>query len=142
MWMTELPPFVPFFIAALLALFTAASGEVPPFQLSAMCFTVGAAIGFAATAGLGEGSSAIDAGDPATLSEQIAKVRERFGIEVLVPPVAERRVVHEVIYGELCLGDVRDSSRDRYLSIIDALAARGAEAIVLGCTEIGLLVNP
>jgi aspartate racemase len=70
------------------------------------------------------------------------RLRERFGIEVLVPPVAERRVVHEVIYGELCLGDVRDSSRDRYLSIIDALAARGAEAIVLGCTEIGMLVTP
>jgi aspartate racemase len=70
------------------------------------------------------------------------RLAERFGIEVLVPPAAGRRVVHEVIYGELCLGDVREASRGRYLSIIDALAARGAEAVILGCTEIGMLVTP
>ncbi len=69
------------------------------------------------------------------------RLNERFGIEVLVPPAAERKIVHDVIYGELCLGKVRDASRDRYLSIIDALAGRGAEAVVLGCTEIGMLVT-
>ena len=70
------------------------------------------------------------------------RLRERFGIDVLVPAAAERKAVHDIIYGELCLGAVRDSSRDRYLSIIDGLAGRGAEAVVLGCTEIGMLVTP
>lgn len=70
------------------------------------------------------------------------RLEEQFGIEVLVPPPAERRVVHDIIYGELCLGVVRDASRDRYLAIIEALAERGAEAVVLGCTEIGMLVTP
>ena len=70
------------------------------------------------------------------------RLRERFGIDVLVPAAAERKAVHDIIYGELCLGAVRDSSRDRYLSIIDRLAGRGAEAVVLGCTEIGMLVTP
>jgi aspartate racemase len=70
------------------------------------------------------------------------RLRERFGIDVLVPAAAERKAVHDIIYGELCLGAVRDPSRDRYLSIIDGLAGRGAEAVVLGCTEIGMLVTP
>ncbi|MEJ2383691.1 MAG: aspartate/glutamate racemase family protein [Xanthomonadales bacterium] len=70
------------------------------------------------------------------------RLRERFGIDVLVPDRADRQVVHDVIYRELCLGEIRDGSRDRYRSIIDALAARGAEAVILGCTEIGLLVTP
>ena len=72
----------------------------------------------------------------------VGRLRERFGIEVLVPPEAERQVVHDVIYGELCLGEVRDTSRRHYLAIIDGLAERGAEAVILGCTEIGLLVTP
>jgi len=70
------------------------------------------------------------------------RLRERFGIDVVVPPQADRQVVHDVIYRELCLGEIRPASRDRYLAIIDALAGQGAEAVVLGCTEIGLLVTP
>jgi len=63
------------------------------------------------------------------------------GIEVLVPGEAERECVHRVIYDELCLGEVRGASRDEYLRIIDGLAARGAGAVIEGCTEIGMLVR-
>lgn len=67
---------------------------------------------------------------------------EWHGLDVLVPDADERRLVHDVIYGELCLGDVRPSSRDAYRRVIANLVARGAEAIVLGCTEITMLVGP
>ena len=65
----------------------------------------------------------------------------RSGFEVLVPDPAGRAIVHDVIYGELCLGQVSGESRDAYLRIVSSLAARGAEAVVLGCTEIGLLLD-
>ena len=64
------------------------------------------------------------------------------GVEVLVPEPAERDDVHRVIYDELCRGEIRDASRQRYREIMQALVDRGAEAIVLGCTEIGLLIGP
>lgn len=64
------------------------------------------------------------------------------GLEVLVPDEADRGVVHRVIYDELCLGVVRDESRAAYVAIIERLVARGCEAVVLGCTEIELLVGP
>lgn len=67
---------------------------------------------------------------------------ERHGLDVLVPDADERRLVHDVIYGELCLGDVRPSSRDAYRRVMANLVARGAEAIILGCTEITMLVGP
>ncbi|SHG05836.1 aspartate/glutamate racemase family protein [Streptoalloteichus hindustanus] len=63
----------------------------------------------------------------------------RHGIEVVVPDEDDRRVVHDVIYDELCRGVVLDSSRQRYREIVGRLAERGAEAVVLGCTEITLL---
>lgn len=63
------------------------------------------------------------------------------GIEVLVPGEAERECVHRVIYDELCRGDIRAASRDAYLGIIEGLAARGAGAVIEGCTEIGMLVR-
>lgn len=62
-------------------------------------------------------------------------------IEVLVPDAAGRKVVHDIIYQELCLGIIRDESRTRYREIIAELVAQGAEAIILGCTEITLLVK-
>ena len=68
-------------------------------------------------------------------------VEEKFGIDVLVPDDAQRGMVHEVIYDELCLGKISEDSRRKYLETIDALHARGAEAVILGCTEIGLLVK-
>jgi len=67
---------------------------------------------------------------------------ERHGIEVLIPGDREREAVHRVIYDELCAGEIRDDSRAEYVEVIEGLAARGAEAVVLGCTEIPLLVRP
>ncbi|MEZ4646597.1 MAG: aspartate/glutamate racemase family protein [Chloroflexota bacterium] len=65
----------------------------------------------------------------------------QHGLEVLTPPAPARQVVHDVIYDELCLGITKADSRTRYREIIADLAARGAEGIIFGCTEIGLLVN-
>lgn len=67
---------------------------------------------------------------------------EQAGIEVLVPSEAERNDIHRIIYEELCRGQVLPGSRDNYLATIDSLAHRGAQAVILGCTEIGLLVRP
>ena len=78
-----------------------------------------------------------------TMEEAFYKGRlaERFGLEVIVPEAAERARVHRVIYEELCLGRIEPASRADYLAIIEALAARGAQGVILGCTEIGLLVS-
>ena len=70
-----------------------------------------------------------------------SRITEKYGIEVLVPTQLERRVVHNVIYKELCLGEVKKSSRKRYLEIINNMHALGAEAIILGCTEIAMLIQ-
>ncbi|WP_421288691.1 aspartate/glutamate racemase family protein [Aeromonas veronii] len=69
------------------------------------------------------------------------RLQERFGLAVLVPDEAGRERVHRIIYDELCLGEIRASSRAEYLAIIAGLAAAGAEAVILGCTEIALLVG-
>ena len=69
------------------------------------------------------------------------RLTQRFGIEVLIPEQPERELVHRVIYDELCLGKIEDNSRREYLSIMAELAGRGAQAIILGCTEIALLVQ-
>lgn len=70
------------------------------------------------------------------------RLTQNFGIEVVVPVQEDRDTVHEIIYNELCLGEIRDGSRQRYLEIIDTLHAQGAQAVILGCTEIALLVQP
>jgi aspartate racemase len=72
----------------------------------------------------------------------VGRLRARHGLDVLVPDAADRRIVHDVIYEELCVGVVDDGSRDEYRRIMRALADRGAEGILLGCTEIELLVGP
>ncbi len=69
------------------------------------------------------------------------RLSERFGIEALTPEAAERDEVHRVIFEELCRGRILDASRERYLAAIDGLARRGAEGVILGCTEIALLVR-
>jgi aspartate racemase len=66
---------------------------------------------------------------------------EDRGLEVLVPEAADREVVHNVIYDELCQGKIVGSSRDAYVRIVERLAERGAEAVIFGCTEIGLLLD-
>ena len=67
-------------------------------------------------------------------------MRER-GVGLLIPDEEDRLVVNDVIYGELVKGIVRQESREAYRSIIERLAARGAEGVILGCTEIEILVG-
>jgi aspartate racemase len=64
-----------------------------------------------------------------------------FGLDVLIPEKADRDIVHRVIYEELVLGRIVDSSREEYKRIMDDLLAKGAEGIILGCTEIELLIK-
>ncbi|RKN84395.1 aspartate/glutamate racemase family protein [Paenibacillus ginsengarvi] len=66
---------------------------------------------------------------------------EKLGIEAIVPEAADRKRVHEIIFHELCRGELKPSSKAEYLQIIDRLHARGAEGIILGCTEIPLLLQ-
>ncbi len=66
----------------------------------------------------------------------------RYGLRVLIPDEDERTLIHDVIYRELGRGVVSDTSRDAYLCIIRSLHQRGAEGVILGCTEIPLLIRP
>ena len=70
-----------------------------------------------------------------------ARLEARTSITALVPDEAGRALVHRVIYEELCRGIVTDASRAAVLAVVDALAAEGADCVVLGCTEIGLLIG-
>lgn len=78
-----------------------------------------------------------------TMEQEFYKGRlsEKYGIEVVVPEKDDRLKVHEIIYQELCRGNIRDSSRSIYCKIIDKLSSQGAEAVILGCTEIALLIQ-
>lgn len=69
------------------------------------------------------------------------RLEDRYGLTVLTPPAPERAQVHQIIYDELCRGEIKTASRQTYLRIIARLQAQGAQAIVLGCTEIALLVR-
>jgi aspartate racemase len=66
---------------------------------------------------------------------------ERHGIEVVVPELHDRQMVHDIIYQELCRGKVDADSRDVYLAIIDRLREQHIDGVILGCTEIGLLLD-
>lgn len=70
------------------------------------------------------------------------RLEAQHGLEVVIPDAADRDIVHRVIYDELCLGVTREASRAVYRAVIGRLIAQGAEGIILGCTEIGLLVKP
>jgi aspartate racemase len=72
----------------------------------------------------------------------VGRLRDLHGLDVLVPDEPDRRIVHGVIYDELCVGVVRERSRAEYRRIMRVLRDGGAEAILLGCTEIDLLVGP
>ncbi|SFX48458.1 aspartate/glutamate racemase family protein [Marinospirillum alkaliphilum] len=69
------------------------------------------------------------------------RLQQKFGLDVLVPDADDRALVHQVIYQELCLGQLHETSRKEYLRIISQLAQQGAEAVILGCTEIAMLVH-
>ena len=71
----------------------------------------------------------------------VGRLKDRHGLAVLVPNEADRRIVHSVIYDELCVGIVDDGSRDEYRRIMAGLADQGAQGVLLGCTEIDLLVG-
>ena len=66
----------------------------------------------------------------------------RFGLDVLIPQAAGRDAVHRIIYEELVRGEIRAESRREYQAVIEALKRAGAQAVILGCTEIGLLIKP
>jgi amino-acid racemase len=78
-----------------------------------------------------------------TMEEDFIKLRlrDKFGLDVVIPNDAGRRIVSEIIYNELCLGDIKEESRSKYQQIIEELADDGAEGVILGCTEIPLLIQ-
>ncbi|ROL82943.1 aspartate/glutamate racemase [Pseudomonas protegens] len=78
-----------------------------------------------------------------TMEQAFLKSRlSQQGLNVLVPDAQERQAVHRIIYEELCVGIISDASRRVYQQVIESLKARGAQAVILGCTEIGLLLKP
>ncbi|WP_163880954.1 aspartate/glutamate racemase family protein [Paenibacillus favisporus] len=78
-----------------------------------------------------------------TMEQDFYKSRlELNGIQVIVPDRDDREAVNKIIYEELCLGKIHQESRDYYKKVIQGLIESGAEGIILGCTEIGLLVKP
>lgn len=69
-----------------------------------------------------------------------SKIKEA-GIEVIVPDEKDIETVNDIIYNELCLGNILQTSKEKYIEIIEKLSKKGAEGVILGCTEIGLLIN-
>ncbi|KYK34465.1 MAG: aspartate racemase [Theionarchaea archaeon DG-70-1] len=78
-----------------------------------------------------------------TMEEEFYKQRlkEKVGLDVVIPEEDERAIVHDIIYSELCLGEIKESSREKMKKIIEHLVSEGAEGIILGCTEIPLLIK-
>jgi aspartate racemase len=70
-----------------------------------------------------------------------SRLEKNYGLTVITPPQAARELIHRVIYEELCLGQVLPASREAYLQVIAELGEQGAQAIILGCTEIAMLVQ-
>jgi aspartate racemase len=69
------------------------------------------------------------------------RLRDKFGLECLVPDEAERALVHQIIYDELCVGRVSETSRQAFVDVARRLAEEGADCLVLGCTEVGMLLD-
>ena len=78
-----------------------------------------------------------------TMEEDFYKGRlmNKYGLDVIIPNENDRQIIHQVIYQELCLGNIKKSSKDQYIEIINKLIESGAEAVILGCTEIPLLIQ-
>jgi aspartate racemase len=79
-----------------------------------------------------------------TMEQDFYKGRliDKFGLKVITPSAADQTIIHDIIYDQLCLGDVRDDSREEYLRIMNDLVAQGSQGVILGCTEITLLIKP
>ena len=69
------------------------------------------------------------------------RLQIKYDLKVIIPNQAERATIHGILYNELCLGKIRKASRDQFKKIIGRLVARGAEGVILGCTEIPLIVD-
>ena len=69
------------------------------------------------------------------------RLRKKHGLNVLIPDERERQIIHDILYDELCLGEIKKVSKEKFRSIIENLSSRGAEGVILGCTEIPLLVE-
>ncbi len=69
------------------------------------------------------------------------RLQEKYGYEVLIPDDKERQVIHDILYSELCLGEIREVSKNKFKDIIHSLIERGAQGVILGCTEIPLIVD-
>ncbi|MFX0062452.1 MAG: aspartate/glutamate racemase family protein [Candidatus Hermodarchaeota archaeon] len=78
-----------------------------------------------------------------TMEEDFYKGRlnEKYGLEVIIPNAEQRQIVHDVIYNELVLGEIKQSSKEQFKTIIQHLKTKGAEGVILGCTEIPLLIK-
>ena len=78
-----------------------------------------------------------------TMEEEFYKGRlsQKYGLHVNVPNAQEREIVHRVIYDELVIGEIRQHSKEQYIGIIEQMVRQGAEGVILGCTEIGLLIH-
>jgi aspartate racemase len=69
------------------------------------------------------------------------RLHDKHGIDVLIPEDKERQVIHDILYNELCLGEIKELSKEKFQSIIQNLVKRGAQGVILGCTEIPLIVS-
>jgi aspartate racemase len=69
------------------------------------------------------------------------RLRDKFGLETVIPDEADRALVHQIIYNELCIGRVTETSRSAFVDVARRLAAKGADCLVLGCTEVGMLLD-
>lgn len=69
------------------------------------------------------------------------RLQKKHGLEVIIPDEEERQVIHDILYSELCIGDMKQLSKDKFKKIINNLVTKGAEGVILGCTEIPLLVD-
>jgi len=78
-----------------------------------------------------------------TMQQDFYKGRliEKYNLDVIVPKKNDQTIVHDVIYNELCLGNIKEKSREQYINIINGLYNKGAQALILGCTEITLLIQ-
>jgi aspartate racemase len=69
------------------------------------------------------------------------RLREKYGLDIVVPDEADRALVHQIIYDELCVGRIVEASRQAFVNVAQRLAKRGADSLVLGCTEVGMLLD-